>query len=65
MDDELDKDTEIGSFGWTSTTELAEEDETDGRMSPCGSESDQVVSTGKDDEISADEEESDVRYLCF
>lgn len=67
LDDELDKDTEIGSFGWTSTTELAEEEfaENDGRMSPCESESDQVVSTGKDDEVSADEDESDVSCTTF
>lgn len=69
LDDELDKDTEIGSFGWTSTTELAnggegEEEfgnENDGRMSP-ESESDNLASAGKDDEASADEEESDVSY---
>ena len=66
LDDELDKDTEIGSFGWTSTTELATEEfsETDGRMSP-ESESDNLVSAGKDDEASADEEESDVSFLFF
>lgn len=69
LDDELDKDTEIGSFGWTSTTELATEgegeefSETDGRMSP-ESESDNLVSAGKDDEASADEEESDVSWSC-
>lgn len=58
----MDKDIEIGSFGWTSTTELANEEfpENDGRISPCGSESDHVVSTGKEDEVSADEEETDV-----
>ena len=70
LDDELDKDTEIGSFGWTSTTELATEgegeefSETDGRMSP-ESESDNLVSAGKDDEASADEEESDVSWSCI
>ena len=49
---------EVGSFGWTSTTELAEEF-SEGRISPCGSESDQVTSV-KDDEVSADEEDPDV-----
>jgi len=58
LDDELNKDMEVGSFGWTSTTELHEELIENGHISPCGSESDHVTST-KDDEISADEEEQD------
>lgn len=58
----MEQDREMGSFSWTSTTALADEEfvENDGRNSPCGSESDQVVSTGKEDENSGDEEETDV-----
>ena len=47
---------ECGSFGWTSTTELHEELIENGHISPCGSESDPVTSV-KDDDNSADEEE--------
>lgn len=50
---------ECGSFGWTSTTELHEELIENGHISPCGSESDPVTSV-KDDDNSADEEEPDV-----
>ncbi|XP_057312815.1 protein furry homolog-like [Hydractinia symbiolongicarpus] len=63
LDDELDKDVEIGSFGWTSTTELHDEEFVEnGHISPCGSESDQVTSTKDDDasaDISADEDDPD------
>ncbi|XP_047125679.1 protein furry homolog-like isoform X1 [Hydra vulgaris] len=61
LDDELDKDImlEVGTFGWTSNSELADEFSECGHISPCGSESDNVTSV-KDDYISADEEEVDL-----
>ena len=53
---------ECGSFGWTSTTELHEELIENGHISPCGSESDPVTSV-RDDDNSADEEEPDVSFI--
>ena len=50
---------EVGTFGWTSNSELVDEFSESGHISPCGSESDNVTSV-KDDYISADEEEVDV-----
>lgn len=65
LDDELNKDMEVGSFGWTSTTELNDEFTSEnGHISPCGSESDHVTSA-KDDEVSADEEDPDVSFFIL